>query len=93
MPSTPPYPEDLRRDAVALVRSSEKAMPQLAAEPGVLPRSLRNWVKQPALGTCELRNGLTSEEREDLRRLRRENRAGAARARHLDKSRGLLGQG
>jgi transposase len=44
MPSTPPYPEQFKRDAVALVRSSEKSIPQLADELGVSPQSLRNWV-------------------------------------------------
>jgi transposase len=74
MPSTPPYPEDFRRDAVALVRSSEKSIPQLAKELGVSPQSLRNWVKQVQLDSGERRDGLTSDEREELRRLRRENR-------------------
>src|SRR4051794_40745793 len=74
MPSTPPYPEEFRREAVALVRSSEKSIPQLAAELGVSPQSLRNWTTQPQLDTGERRDGLTSDEREELRRLRRENR-------------------
>jgi transposase len=74
MPSTPPYPEEFRREAVALVRSSEKSIPQLAAELGVSPQSLRNWAKQGQLDAGERRDGLTSEEREELRRLRRENR-------------------
>jgi len=42
MPSTPPYPEQFRRDAVALVRSSEKSIPQLADELGISPQSLGN---------------------------------------------------
>ena len=74
MPSTPPYPEDFRRDAVALVRSSEKSIPQLAKELGVSPQSLRNWVKQTQLDAGERRDGLSSEEREELRRLRRDVR-------------------
>jgi transposase len=74
MPSTPPYPEDFRRDAVALGRSSEKSIPQLAKELGVSPQSLRNWVKQVQLDSGERRDGLTSDEREELRRLRREVR-------------------
>jgi transposase len=74
MPSTPPYPEGFRREAVALVRSSEKSIPQLAAELGVSPQSLRNWSKQVALDAGERRDGLNSDEREELRRLRRENR-------------------
>jgi transposase len=74
MPSIPPYPEEFRRDAVALVRSSEKSIPQLAKELGVSPQSLRNWVKQVELDRGERGDGLASEEREELRRLRRENR-------------------
>jgi transposase len=74
MPSTPPYPEEFRREAVALVRSSEKSIPQLAAELGVSPQSLRNWTKQVQLDAGERRDGLSSDERDELRRLRRENR-------------------
>src|SRR5215207_7845555 len=74
MPSTPPYPEQFKRDAVALVRSSEKSIPQLADELGVSPQSLRNWARQLALDIGERRDGLTSEEREELRRLRRDVR-------------------
>jgi transposase len=74
MPSTPPYPEPFRRDAVALVRSSDKSIPQLAKELGVSPQSLRNWVMQSELDAGERRDGLTTDEREELRRLRGENR-------------------
>src|SRR5688572_8171908 len=74
MPSTPPYPEPFRREAVALVRSSEKSIPQLAAELGISPQSLRNWIKQSELDRGERRDGLSRDEREELRRLRRENR-------------------
>jgi Transposase len=57
MPSTPPYPEQFKRDGVALVRSSEKSIPQLAAELGVSPQSLRNWVC--SLTSRSARNSLT----------------------------------
>jgi transposase len=68
-----PYPEDFRREAVRLLRSSGKSVPQLASELGVSPQSLRNWARQMDLdgGRAE---GLTSDEREELRRLRREVR-------------------
>jgi len=68
-----PYPPEFRREAVELLRRSGKTVPQLAAELGVSPQSLRNWARQIDVdeGRAE---GLTSDEREELRRLRREVR-------------------
>jgi transposase len=65
-----PYPMDFRREAVALLKSSGKTVPQLAKELGVSPQSLRNWCRQ--LDVDEGRASGTSDEREELRRLRRE---------------------
>ena len=50
-----------------------RAMPDVAQSLGVSPQSLRNWVKQTQLDRHERDDGLTSDEREELRRLRREN--------------------
>jgi transposase len=68
-----PYPMEFRREAIALLRSSGKTVPQLAGELGVSEQSLRNWSRQLEVddGRAE---GLTSAEREELRRLRREVR-------------------
>jgi transposase len=64
------YSKEFRREAVALLRSSGKTPPQLGAELGVSPQTLRNWARQVDVdqGAAE---GLTSVEREELRRLGR----------------------
>jgi transposase len=66
-----PYPLEFRREAVALLKSSGKSVPQLAGELGVSPQSLRNWARQIDVDAGKA-EGLTSAEREELRRLRRE---------------------
>ena len=71
MPKTPPYSEQFKRDAVQLLRSSGRSLEQLAKELGVSRGSLSNWVKQADVDTGRA-EGLTSDEREELRRLRRE---------------------
>ena len=66
-----PYPLEFRREAVALLKSSGKSVPQLAGELGISPQSLRNWARQLDVDAGKA-EGLSSEEREELRRLRRE---------------------
>ena len=48
-------------------------VPQLAAELGISPQSLRNWARQIDVDEGKAA-GLSSDEREELRRLRRELR-------------------
>lgn len=71
MAKQPPYSEEFKRDAVRLYRSGERSQEQLASDLGISKGSLANWVKQAEVDAGEA-EGLTSDEREELRRLRRE---------------------
>jgi transposase len=65
------YPEEFKREAVGLVRQG-RSLRDVAESLGCSDQSLRIWVKQAEIDIGE-RDGLTSGEREELRRLRREN--------------------
>ena len=72
--ATPSYPPEFKREAVRLVRSSpNRSVAQIARDLGVSDNSLRNWVKQFEIDQGE-REGLTTEEREELSKLRKEVR-------------------
>ena len=55
------------------MRDSDKPLSQLAKDLGVSEQTLRTWRKQAQVDRWES-DGLTSEQLEELRRLRRENR-------------------
>jgi transposase len=73
MPKIPPYSLEFREEAVRLLRSSGRTVPQLARKLGCSPQSLRNWARQIDVDEGKAA-GLSSDEREELRRLRRELR-------------------
>jgi transposase len=74
MPKTrPPYPTEFREEAVRLARSSGKRTSEIPADLGISYESLRKWLKQHEVDGGNV-PGVTSNERDELRRLRRENR-------------------
>ena len=67
------YPPEFRAEAVRLAREPGRSMRQVAQDLGIAKESLRRWVIEADIdaGTAE---GLTTDERAELARLRRENR-------------------
>jgi transposase len=74
MPRTdPPYAPEYRRRLIELARAG-RSIDQLAREFEPSANAIRKWVKQAALDEGLRSDGLTTAEREELNRLRRENR-------------------
>jgi len=71
--SHPPYPLEYRRRIVELARSGRK-IDELAREFEPSANAIRIWVKQAELDEGLRSDGLTTAEREELKRLRPENR-------------------
>lgn len=66
------YAPEFREEAVRLFRVSGRSLREVAEDLGVSPESIRRWALQIDVDEGR-RQGLTSDEREELRRLRREN--------------------
>ncbi|HYG59193.1 MAG TPA: transposase [Symbiobacteriaceae bacterium] len=67
------YTPEFRSEAVRLVQESGKSPEEIAKNLGVAGETLRIWIRQHETDTGK-RDGLTTTEREELIRLRKENR-------------------
>jgi transposase len=68
-----PYPPEFRRRLVELVRSG-RSPESLAQQFEPTAQAIRNWVRQADRDEGRRTDGLTTEERKEVQRLRRENR-------------------
>jgi transposase len=69
--SHPPYPAELKKRLVELVRAGRNPE-ELAEKFEPSAQAIRNWTRQADRDDGRREDGLTTEEREELRRLRRE---------------------
>jgi transposase len=71
--SKPPYPPEFRAEAVRLALVPGNTIRQVARDLGVANESLRRWILEADIDAGRS-PGLTTDERAELTRLRRENR-------------------
>ena len=69
------YPPEFRREAVELVKTSDRPRVEVARSLGISDSTLANWMAddREAQARAADPNGLSETERDELRRLRKEN--------------------
>ena len=67
----PPYPDEFRQRMIELVQAGRTPV-ELSREFECSAQAIRNWVRQADVDAGGREDGLTTDEREELRRLRRE---------------------
>ncbi len=67
------YPREFRRDVAALVIDQHRTIADVARELDLVEQTVSNWVRQERVDRGQ-REGLSTEERDELTRLRREVR-------------------
>jgi transposase len=68
------FPGEYKAEVVELIRTTGKTVGRVARELDLTETAVREWVKRADLDAGRRTDGLTTGEREELRRLRRENR-------------------
>jgi transposase len=68
-----PYPPEFRQQILELVRAG-RSPDELAQEFEPTAQTIRNWIKQAELDQGQRQDGLSSEEKAELARLRKENK-------------------
>ncbi len=68
----PPFPPEFRARVLELVRAG-RTVASLAKEFKVSDQTIRNWIRQADLDSGRRSDGLTTEEKQELTRLRKEN--------------------
>jgi transposase len=68
------YPQEFRDKVVQLMQVGERSPRQVAEEFGISEDSVRRWVQQAEREQGQRQDGLRHGEREELVRLRRENK-------------------
>lgn len=73
MARRPPYPPEFRSRILEMVRNG-RTPEDLATEFEPSAQTIRNWLKQAQLDSGHRNDGLTTDEKAELRRLRAENK-------------------
>jgi transposase len=68
------FPPEYKAEVVELIRSTGKTVGQVARELDLTETAVRHWGRRGDLDASRRTDGLPTAEREELRRLRRENR-------------------
>jgi transposase len=72
MPRPSKHSEEFQRDAVALVRSSNRPIAEVARELGINHETLRSWVRRAERTETLAAGGMGPAELEELKRLRKQ---------------------
>ena len=67
------FSPEFKAETVELIRSSGRSIPDVCADLDLTVTTVRNWMRQARIDAGEA-EGLTTDERDELRRLRVENR-------------------